>query len=161
MSFVRRLRDLLLQLLVSPRGIPSPLKDRFAASFSDLENRQAFESIVQAIESREYDEQLADHGLVGEQLRVKMTLFEIAVREYEEARRSGLARFTPWREAEAGRRALDIGDKILGSITAATPVPGAGAAFELKQAFEWALGLWKRWRRLRSWPEEWEDIQPF
>jgi hypothetical protein len=114
-----------------------------------------------AIESGEYDGPLADHGLAGEQLRLKMALFDIAVLDYDQERRSGLARFRPWREAEAGRRILEIADKILGSIAAATPVAGADAAEELKQAFEWALGLSKRWRRRRSRPTEWEGIQPF
>ena len=159
--FIERLRAFLRQLLFARGGIPPPLRPRFEAALADLDRREVFDNIIGAIQSGEYDGRLADHGLIGEQLDLKLALFEIAVVDYEEERSSTLARFRPWREAEAGRRVLEIADKILGSITAATPVSGSDAAEELKQAFEWALGLWKRWRRRRSWPPDWEGIEPY
>jgi hypothetical protein len=159
--FIWGLREFLRRLLFARGGIPPPLRPRFEAALSELDNRRVFENLTRAIESRDYDGPLADHGLTGEELRLKMILFDVAVLDYDRERHSRFARFRPWREAEAGRRVLEIADKILGSITAATPVAGADAAEELKQAFEWALGLWKRWRTRRSWPAEWDGIQPF
>jgi hypothetical protein len=137
--FLSTLRSLLRSIIERPgRYLPRDARELAPDALRQLEDRGAFETVERAIESREYDRFLIDHGLSGAELRLKIALYESARSDYEQRGRLGYGR----RTRRLARRTLEFADVLLGSIAGALPGPSgvaAGAIQELKQAIEAAL----------------------
>jgi hypothetical protein len=143
-QFVESLESLLFRLLQTRRRplLPTEVRALAEDAFGELKGRQAFETVKEAIDSGRYDTPLIEHGLGGAELRLKMALYESAVREYEK-REGGVRGWFRRKTRRFAERALEFADVILGTIASALPgAPGvaAGSVQELKQALEATLG---------------------
>jgi hypothetical protein len=120
--------------------LPDELGQDLLRLWSRQEER--FDSAISYLGDQQIERDLVERGLTGAELAIKLEVYEITVRIYEE-------RPTPTRYADA----LKAGDIPLDSL--ASVVPGLDAVKEAKELFEflfsWGRGRIRRaWRRFRG-----------
>ena len=135
-QFLRDLRILLVRLLAREPALLSPRTLRLLeAAWQEIEREGRFYEAIKWIENGEYDRYLVDHGLYGEQLKLKVGVFEFADQAVQEDE-GRLFRFFKRRKGLMAW-ALKAGNVVLGSL--ASVIPGSGAIQEFKDAAEAAL----------------------
>jgi hypothetical protein len=110
-SFVRDLRGLLAEVVDDPRNlIHKPRRQDLEAAWEEIERREAFNHLTQALAAADIEDALADRGLTDAQLRLKLGGFYywLAYRT-----RTGPTKRAPRRWF---RRALKWADIVLDSL---------------------------------------------
>jgi hypothetical protein len=177
-EFVQNLESLLLELLERP-SLLAPYARELRASWEP--NRRRLARIRESLESRGTDPAgLAEHGLAGDELGLKLVVFDDAAWTLRDRLRRLDARFpalvhpaphvpldspveerekVPWRRRfrrrglkKAAAHALAVGDVVLESVGAAVPHVAlpAAGAGEFKQLVERVVGVARRLRRRTS-----------
>ena len=105
------------------------------AAWGELQREERFEAFEGAIGSAVYDRGLVEHGLYGEQLKMKVGLFESGIEEIarDESRLFRFFKNRKW----IFRAALKAANVALGS--AADVIPGGSVIKEFKDGVEAAL----------------------
>jgi hypothetical protein len=150
-GFINTLRDLLRGLLDRRRSVLSEaMRELLGRAWDEVEQERLFERVRDAIESRNYDDRLAEHGLRGNQLRFKLGTFNQATERLDIAESRLFVR--PGRLRRLWQSALRCADVTADSL--AIVVPPAGAIKELKAGAEAALehrvSLGERFRQFRG-----------
>jgi hypothetical protein len=141
-EFVVGLQRLLERLVYRrPLLMPPEVAELLTEAWQELEAQGRFDTAVEQIRSGEFDLALIEHGLFGDQLRLKLGLSRrraTAVAEEE---------LRPLRRPKLRKRillgALGAANVVFGSL--AQSIPGGGVIKEFKDASEAALGEPTSW----------------
>lgn len=136
-QFVRDLQGLLAELTEPTRV---PIVPRWAlrllqSAWAEIQREERFESLILAVEGGEFDDQLANHGLRGDQLALKLGIFDRRAASVA-ASEQKLVRGYKRHKGLVGL-ALSAANVALTSL--ASVIPGGGIIEEFKSAAEAAL----------------------
>jgi hypothetical protein len=136
-DFFQLLRDLLSRLISRTNPL---LSDRaialLATAWEELEAEHRFEDAQRLIRSGDFDAGLTDHGLRGEQLRLKLDTAERAIEAFDRQERRLVSRVRTKRRILTW--ALKAANVVVDSV--AIVVPPVAAIKEFKNSTEVALG---------------------
>jgi len=135
-----------------------------ARAWRELEQDGRFEEAERQLQLRDYDRNLIAHGLYGDQLNLKLRIFDRAEGEVQRDERR-FFRTLKRRKGVLGW-ALKAGNVVLGSL--ADAIPGGAAIKEFKDAAEAALDervplrqrLRAGFRRVSRRPREVDEPEP-
>ncbi|MEU3283312.1 hypothetical protein [Streptomyces antibioticus] len=126
---VRDLRDLMYEIVDEALLVPAPLRGTFRSALTDLDDRGAFEEVINALHSEEetgrdvatIEGALDSVGLLGRQLELKLAVIDWANARarasWEQARQTGLpGTLEPDGDAEEGGSLWQRARKLLAKL---------------------------------------------
>lgn len=135
-GFVQEFHEVLTVLIErNPTLFANRTVALLAAALIEVERESRFPELEEGIRNRDFDRQLAAHGLYDRQLVLKIAIFEASVERVESLERRPFV--THKKRRRVWQVLLKAADVVLDSI--ADSIPGSGAIKELKESAEVAL----------------------